>query len=48
VEAARDSKAARPTQMIVPYAASIDRCCPHQGLGMDDAFAFLGQSRGRR
>jgi hypothetical protein len=33
VEAVGDSKAARPTRMIVPYATSIDQCCPHKGFG---------------
>jgi hypothetical protein len=46
VEAVRGSKAARPPRAIVPYAASIDRRCPEEGLG--DAFAFLGQTRGWR
>jgi hypothetical protein len=48
VEAVRDSKAARPTRMIVPYAASIDRCLPSPRLGVGDAFAFLGPSSGWR
>jgi hypothetical protein len=48
VEAVRDPKAARPPRMIVPNAASTDRCCSHQGLDVGDTFAFLGQSRGWR
>ena len=47
MEAVRDSKAARPTRMIVlRYAASIDRCCPDQGLGMDDASLSSGRREG--